>query len=133
MKYKDGYKYQIVEPFEVQTGFEVEKAIRTKYITLNKHGKLKILSGYAWDGPSGPTVDTKSFMRGSCVHDSLYQLMREERLDIAYREPSDRLLQELCIEDGMWRIRAWWGYKGLQIANGSAALPENKKETLEAP
>ena len=133
MRYKAGYKYQVVEAFSVQTDIHPSDSIHTKYITLYKNGKLKILAGYASDGPSGPTVDTKSFMRGAIIHDALYQLLRMELLDMTWREPADRLLQKLIVEDGMWQIRAWWVYQGLQLAGGDAALPENKKEIFEAP
>ena len=100
---------------------------------MNKGGKLIVKCGYAWDGPSGPTIDTKNFMRGSLAHDALYQLMREDLLGIQWRVPSDRYLQELCKEDGMSSFRAWYVYKGLQVADGDAALPENAKELFEAP
>ncbi len=32
--------------------------------------------------PNGPTIETKTFMRASLVHDALYQLMREEHLEL---------------------------------------------------
>ena len=120
--------------FEIfHTPIRVNRHISIKFITLSKGGKLTIKSGYAWDGPSGPTIDTNTFMRGSLAHDALYQLMRMGLLGIEWRVPSDRYLQELCIEDGMWRIRAWYIYKGLQVADGDAAMPENIKEILVAP
>ena len=40
---------------------------------------------YAWDGPSGPTIDTSNSMRASLVHDVLYQAMREEGLAYEFR------------------------------------------------
>jgi len=67
--------------------------------------------GYAPDGPSGPTLDTANFMRGSLVHDTLYQLMREGLLNHNLpREAADRILQSLYREDGMLALRAWWVY-----------------------
>ena len=133
MKYKAGFKYQLAEDEVFYTPIRINRHISTRFIRLSKGGKLTIKTGYAWDGPSGPTIDTKNFMRGSLSHDALYQLMREGLLGIQWRVPSDRYLQELCLEDGMWQIRAWYVYKGLQVADGDAALPENKKEILEAP
>ena len=55
-------------------------ASRVNNRRLNTKGHLIIKRSYAWDGPSGPTIDTKNFMRGSLVHDALYQLMRHEHL-----------------------------------------------------
>lgn len=133
MKYRAGYKYQLAEDLTVLTAILPIKDIDTKFIRLTRNGVLTIRDGYACDGPTDPAIDTKSFMRGSFVHDALYQLMRLELLGVQWRVPSDRLLQKLCIEDGMWRIRAWWVYKGLQWADGDAALAENKKPILEAP
>ena len=90
--------------------------------------------GYAWDGPSGPTIDTRNFMRGSLVHDALYQLMREEHLDKeTYRKPADQLLRDMCREDGMWSIRAWWVYLAVRWWADPAADPANKKPIIKAP
>ena len=49
----------------------------------------------AGDGPSGPAIDTKNFMRASLVHDALYQLMRLGTLDKSRRQYADRLLQTI--------------------------------------
>jgi hypothetical protein len=112
--YKSGYKYQIVRPLIVNVGLAPGVTIITPFIELDD-GQLKIKSGYAWDGPSGPTIDTPSFMRGSLVHDALYQLMREGFLDTeVYREQADRILKEICLEDGMWAIRAEFVYSAVR-------------------
>jgi len=105
--------------------------IKTDYIDLTSTGKITIKKGYAWDGPSGPTVDTLNFMRGSLVHDALYQLMREEELDkVIYREPADRLLQSMCKEDGMSSVRAWWVYQGVKRFGDPSADPAHKKPVI---
>lgn len=133
VRYREGYKYQVAEDLTVQTDIRPDKYIRTKFITLSKRGKLTIKAGYAWDGASGPTVDTESTITPSCVHDALYQLMRLGLLGQEWRNPADRLLRKMLVERGMWRIRAWYWYRGLQVADGDAALPENKQKVLEAP
>ena len=85
-------------------------------------------------GPQGPTIDSPSFMRGSLVHDALYQLMRAEKLDgEIYRKPADRLLQQMCIHDGMSSFRAWIVYRALRFGGGSAADPARKKQPVKAP
>jgi len=71
MRYKKGYKYQVVETFETQTSILAGKQISVNYITLYRDGVLSIASGYASDGPSGITFDTRNFMRGAFVHDAL--------------------------------------------------------------
>jgi len=107
--FKKGYKYQLKEAYVVTVPIRPATDLDTDYIALTTQGALTIKQGYAWDGPSGPTVDTLSFMRGSLVHDALYQLMRNRLLNRGqHRETADRVLQSICREDGMNRIRAWW-------------------------
>ena len=94
--------------------------INTDYIYLDS-GWLIIKYGYNWDGPSGPAIDTKNFMRGSLVHDALYQLMREGHLDIKHRKYADKLLVYICKEDGMWWIRRQWVYAAVRLFSGKYA------------
>ena len=134
ISYKEGYKYQLVEPYKTIIDIKPDKDITTDYIDFSKDGNLVIKKGYAWDGPSGPTIDTLNFMRGSLVHDALYQLMREEYLDKnMYREPADKLLQKMCKQDGMSSLRAWWVYLGVHIGGDPSADPANKKPIIKAP
>ena len=133
MKYKAGYKYQLASVCRVKTGIRPKEEAKSKYISLDLLGDLVIEGGYCWDGPSGPTVDTKTFMRGSLVHDALYQLMREDKLSQAWREEADKELRRLCIADGMWKARAWWVYKGVRFGGLKSASAENRKEILTAP
>jgi hypothetical protein len=132
--FKKGYKYQLNHDYSASIPFKPASDINSDYIILSNEGGLTIKKGYAWDGPSGPTIDTLNFMRGSLVHDALYQLMREGSLDKGkYRKPADRLLQNMCREDGMSSIRAWWVYQGLRFGGDPAADPSNKKFAVRAP
>ena len=132
--YKAGYKYQIQAPYTVRIGLRPATPIHTDYIDLDLDGTLSLRDGYAWDGPSGPTFDTPDFMRGSLVHDALYQLMREGHLDRAvHRERADRILREICQEDGMNPLRAWWVYRGVRLFADPAADPATDKPLLRAP
>jgi uncharacterized protein DUF1353 len=134
ISYKKGYKYQLVEEYSTDIPIKPDENIISDYINLSRDGKLVIKKGYAWDGPSGPTWDTLNFMRGSLVHDALYQLMRAEKLDKdKYREPADRLLQKMCQEDGMSSIRAWVVYQGVRLGGEPSADPVNKKPIIRAP
>ncbi|MSR15347.1 MAG: DUF1353 domain-containing protein [Gammaproteobacteria bacterium] len=132
--YRCGYKYQLARDYSCATGICSDQFIETDFIRFGIDGALLIRAGYAWDGPSGPAVDTKNFMRGSLVHDALYQLMREGRLSAeTYRDRADRLLQQMCRVDGMSRLRAWWVHHGVAFGGGQAADTANDKETLTAP
>ena len=94
----------------------------------NTHG-----AGYAWDGPSGPTFDTPNFMRGSLIHDALYQLMRNGLLREDFREDADKEIKKACLEDGMTRFRAAYVYWSLRRFAGFAADEGAVKEVLFAP
>lgn len=104
--YKKGYKYQLYTGYLSCTGICPPATIRTEWIVLNKEGVLEITKGYAWDGPSGPTIDDKTNIRASLEHDAFYQLMRLGLLPLDYRSQADRRLREVCKEDGMNPIRA---------------------------
>lgn len=132
--YNDGYKYQLKETCTVTIDIRPASPIQTDYIDLDSAGLLTIRKGYAWDGPSGPTVDTLTFMRGSLVHDALYQLMREERLSqVEHRKQADQILRTLCLEDGMWWLRAWWVYQAVRWFADPAADPSSKRPLTRAP
>ena len=132
--YKAGYEYQLKHEYCIDIEVRPEQLIDIPYLTLTPEGKLTVKVGYAWDGPSGPTIDTLNFMRGSLVHDALYQLMRERQLDHEkYRELADRLLQKMCREDGMSAIRAWIVYHGVRLGGGPSADPANDRPIVYAP
>ncbi len=128
VEYKSGYKYQIVEEYRVKVGVTPENNIKTDYIELNTGGTLIIKKGYAWDGPSGPTFDTPNFMRGSLVHDALYQLLRLELLEQRWRDEADDELRVICREDGMSWIRAWWVHKGVRFGGWTGGLTPGAKK-----
>lgn len=116
IRYRDGYKYQLAETYRDQVPIYPRLDIKTQFISLSRVGALAIRAGYASDGPSGPTVDTKTFMRGAFVHDALCQLMRMGLLDRkVWAKPAHGLLRAMCVVDGMWRVRAWWTYWGLVL------------------
>jgi len=132
LSYKKGYKYQTTEAAVWQLrSFRPDEEINTPFCGMTMEGKLNIKSRYAWDGPSGPTIDTDNFMIGSLIHDVLYELMRGEYVPhYRWREADMELdhINELC---GMSRYRRWWVRKGLLFAGGSAAHPDQKKEVFE--
>ena len=131
MKYRKGYKYQLAEDEELQTLFRPDEIIYTTRIILYPNGKLLIRDGYAWDGTSGPVIDRKTNMRGSCGHDALYQLMRMGLLDYHLWRMADRDFARWIWEDGAWAITAKIDLIGLKLARGKAALPKNRKKVYE--
>jgi hypothetical protein len=130
IRYKVGYRYQLQEQFCIAVPFDGEH--RGKLISLVE-GTLVLEPGYAWDGPSGPTFDTLSFMRASLVHDALYQLMRLGVLDQDCREPADELMRKLCLEDRMSRVRAWYTFQAVRAFGARAASTDRAKQVMVAP
>lgn len=139
IKYTAGYKYQLWEEYRTILDpkmfdlKEFPEVNNLPFISLQKDGKLVIKKGYAWDGPSGITYDTATFMRGSLVHDALYQLMRWNRLPLSCRKGADDLLKIMSLKDGMWGMRASWVHKALRKGGRKAALPSAVKRVHRAP
>lgn len=133
IKYRSGYKYQLAEGYPVKVSVTPKNNIKTDFIELGTEGMLVIKKGYAWDGPSGPTIDTPNFMRGSLVHDALYQLLRNELIDEKWRDEADDELRRICVEDGMSKICAKWVYIAVRKWGKVAASPESRKKIHKAP
>lgn len=123
------YKYNLQTAYEYQADIVVNKPADLGKLEITNDGHLTIRKNYAWDGPSGPTLDTKNFMRGSLVHDALYQLMRSTIIDQGQRKRADEILKEICIDADMSKIRAWWVYLGVRWFGSRSARPD----TLQAP
>lgn len=118
------YKYNLHSDVEYPTNIKIENPINLGLLAIDENGNLTIRKEYSWDGPSGPTIDTKNFMRGSLIHDSLYQLMRENVIPQNLRKKVDEILRKICLEDGMSKIRAWWVYQGVRIGGGGSSKPD---------
>lgn len=129
------YKYRLARDLEVQTSLRPATPVRSRCgkVKLHTNGTLLVRKGYYSDGPSGPTVDTRNFMRGAFVHDAVYQLLREGGLPQHCRKTADRDLIQMCREDGMSRARSWWIYTGLRIGGGPAARAKPTHVELAAP
>lgn len=104
------YKYQLNKVYTFQSSILPGDDLLSDFVDLKSNGLLEIKKHYAWDGASGPALDTKTILRGSLVHDALYQLLSLELLDRKYKDDIDRLFQKICRVDGMSRFRAWYVY-----------------------
>ena len=128
MKYRKGYKYQLAEDFSMMTPICPQENIITRFICLSSKGYLTISCGYAWDGCSGPTIDTDNSMIGGLVHDALYQLCRQNLLPKSFRPRIDLLFKDILIEQGMFRWRAWIWYQAVRKCASFAADPKHQKK-----
>lgn len=133
IKYRKGYKYQTEEAYTCATKVFPGRDITTPWVKLNTVGIITIKKGFAWDGPSGPTFDTKTFMRGSLVHDAIYQLIRDGHLEPSTKDRADALLREMCLEDGMGQTRAWWVYQAVRRFGAASTMPSGGKQIEIAP
>lgn len=131
IQYTNGYKYRLHTDATFQlpadfAGYE----FHAKWGKL-KDCKLELFEGYASDGPSGLTFDTKNAMRGAFGHDGLYQAIREGLLPRSLKVAADNFLRDQCIEDGMTRIRASLWHRAV-IKFGLSSTIRNK-DILCAP
>jgi len=128
LRYLGGYKYMVCDTFWIMTdvlGYDVR--FKNK-LRLEPNGKLTITDSFGFDGGSGPTVDTKSSMRATAVHDAGYCLERAGLIPEKERIKFDAMLRDIAIFDGMWRWRAWsWYWAVRKFAFGSARRQERKE------
>lgn len=132
IKYVDGFKYRLFEPYEISLpiyGHDID----TDHLDLNQAGRLVIKADYAWDGPSGPTIDTRNTLRASLVHDALYQLIRLGVIDPHYKRTADDLFHELLLQDGMSRLRAWLYWRAVSRFGVGATRPSAERQPKLAP
>jgi len=78
---KINHKYKLTSPIQLQSTVYPLREIQTPFINLKPNGKLFIDVNYAWDGASGPTIDTDNTIVPSAGHDALFQLMRQNLID----------------------------------------------------
>lgn len=100
------YKYRTLRPYSIMLppALWPTHEVMTPFFALSKIGQLIVAQGYVWNG-ADVAVDTPSFMRGSAVHDAIFQMCRDRLLDYrTHVKPADRLLWKLCRADGM----SWW-------------------------
>jgi len=132
----DQYRYELVADYQTTVKIKPESGIHHQYFTLTMGGLLTIKAGYMWDGATFPAIDSKDFMRGSLVHDCLYQCMRLGLLPQTCRLAADEELRRICLEDGMWPIRAWWVYNCVRLFAGDCAKQKTnltEYQVLTAP
>lgn len=127
-----GWKYSTESVFEINIEKRLDDSVVSSggYIMLSKYGVMCIKKGYAWDGPSGPAIDTYDFMRASLVHDALYQLIREGMVPRSWRKHADVMMRKMCIEDGMSRTRAWLSYRAVRTFGESALKQEKPRHAV---
>ncbi len=99
-------------------GYEYESQL----FSINKDGLIIGKENYWWDGASGPAIDTHNAMRGSCLHDILYALIRIGVIPNTYfnRRRADLILYKALRKDGMSWFRASYWFMGVRLGGWSA-------------
>ena len=123
--FRDGYKYQLAETYQVQTGITVALGTGNQWVDLDESGLLTIQAGYAWDGATS-APDWDCALRPSCVHDAIYQLIGCGLIGVEHRETADALFAQMCREDGMtgWMVAIWYrAVRRFGPKGGSVAKP----------
>ena len=121
------WKYVLEKDVRITLPFEIWKdgtqAFASPHLGLG--GSLFVIKeGYAWDGASGPTVDTETTMYAALVHDALYQLIRLGILPPEARKEVDKLFRRLLKADGMTFFRRGYFYWAVRWFGASSARPE---------
>jgi hypothetical protein len=133
IKYTSGYKYQLYEDASMLTPIKGAE-IYDKFFTLYKNGFLQIKEGFAWDGASGPTFDTKNSMSPSLVHDVFCYSARTGRLDFEkYRHEYNDLFKQMCIDNGMSGFRSNIWHAAVEFANAGDPEQGPDRVVQEAP
>ena len=129
------YKYQTCETLVFLTDICPNEDIIHPYFTIQKDGMVTVNAGYSYDGASGPSIDTKSFMRGSLIHDVFFQAHQFRLgLPIDWMPKANDLLIRICKEDGMSSIRCWWVHKAVTMFGRGLPKDLNPfEEVLIAP
>ena len=130
--FKDGYRYQLIQSISVRTAIKPVAPGGNNFVRMDDDGLLTIERGYAWDGASGPAINTLTYRRASLVHDALYQLIREGVVSMADRNLADQYLHAIAVKDGMWLPRACWGYQTVNLL-GAIWMANKRDEVLSAP
>ena len=130
MKYsKYKYKFKVEENFSIELPFKIPDFVHP-YASL-KDGILSVKRGYAWDGASGPIINTRDTLVASLVHDVLYQAMRLNLIKSSKenRQIADKNFFEILKMNGVNSIRrkVWYFAVRLFGKKSTIKIQENDK------
>ncbi len=143
IEYHRGVKYSLHAQYQHQTDLRCTP-YDTDLLTLTVSGLLVIHPGYAWDGCSGPCIDTDAIMRAALVHDAIYELIRHGACPQSQKALADRLFQTLYAEDAarlrfgwpLQQLSKWrddWVYWAVDHFGSSSVQPKAERPVLTAP
>ena len=130
MKYSEyKYKFKVEENFSIELPFKIPD-FEHPYAS-SKDGILSVKKGYAWDGASGPIINTRDTLVASLVHDVLYQAMRLNLIKSSKenRKTADKNFFEILKMNGVNSIRrkVWYFAVRLFGKKSTIKIQENDK------
>ena len=132
--YQKIWRYKLKKDFciDYQKEFGLALTLRSNlsepHFTLSDT-QLCAKEGYAWDGASGPVVQTKNSVRATLVHDIMCQAMASNRSirTRKNRRTADRIFLRILKADGMsWPRRQIW-YRAVRMFGGKRTKAENRQ------
>ena len=134
MKYSEyKYKFKVEENFSIELPFKIPD-FEHPYAS-SKDGILSVKKGYAWDGASGPIINTRDTLVASLVHDVLYQAMRLNLIKSSKenRKIADKNFFEILKMNGVNSIRRKVWYLAVRLFGKKSTIKiqenDNIKET----
>ena len=130
MKYsKYKYKFKVEENFSIELPFKIPD-FEHPYAS-SKDSILSVKRGYAWDGASGPIINTRDTLVASLVHDVLYQAMRLNLIKSSKenRKIADKNFFEILKMNGVNSIRrkVWYFAVRLFGKKSTIKIQDNDK------
>ena len=130
MKYSEyKYKFKVEENFSIELPYKIPDFVHP-YASL-KDGILSVKRGYAWDGASGPIINTRDTLVASLVHDVLYQAMRLNLIKSCKenRQIADKNFFEILKMNGVNSIRrkVWYFAVRLFGKKSTIKIQDNDK------
>lgn len=112
---KYNYKFKVERSLTIKLPF-IFSNFKHLYMKLT-NGNLTINAGYAWDGATGPVIDTKNTLIASLVHDALYQAMRLNLIpsDEATRKLADKTFYSILKDSNVFVLRRFAWYLAVRI------------------
>lgn len=101
------YRFQLVEPHEVQTTIFPPDLIVHGFISLTPTGVLRLDTGFPWNGAN--VINNIPFVGDhweqvrapSAEHDALFTLMNVGKLDLSHFTAVNKLFRRRCKEKGV--------------------------------
>ena len=112
---KYNYKFKVEKTLTVKLPFTFNNFTHPYIKLIN--GNLTINIGYAWDGATGPVINTKNTLIASLVHDALYQAMRLNLIpnNEDTRKLADKTFYSILKDNGVFAIRRSVWYFAVRV------------------